>query len=57
MAGHAAGELAALHVTGAAPSSLPSYAAVMSPLRYQDTSYTRPGGTRDQLLAAGGGQL
>ena len=41
----------------AAPSSLPSYAAVMSPLRYQDAGYTRRGGVRDQLLAAGGGQL
>jgi sarcosine oxidase subunit beta len=55
MAGHAAGELAALHVTGA--SALPPYAALLSPLRYQDPEYVRPGGGRDQLLAAGGGQL
>jgi hypothetical protein len=55
MAAHAAGELAALHATGA--SSLPAYASLMSPLRYQDDAFTRPGGQRDQLMAAGGGQL
>lgn len=57
MAAHAAGELAAAHVTGAHASSLPPYARMMSPLRYQDPEYVRPGGVRDQLLAAGGGQL
>jgi hypothetical protein len=55
MAGHAAGELVALHATGA--SALPSYAALMSPMRYQDAGFTRPGGVRDQLIATGGGQL
>lgn len=55
MASHAAGELCAAHVTGA--SSLPSYAALMSPMRYQDEAFTRVGGVRDQLIAAGGGQL
>jgi sarcosine oxidase, subunit beta len=65
MAAHAAGELAALHVVagtsggggGSGSSSLPPYARLLSPLRYQDPEYTRPGGVRDQLLAAGGGQL
>lgn len=55
MAAHAAGELCAAHATGA--SALPDYAAIMSPLRYQDESFMRKGGARDQLLAAGGGQL
>jgi hypothetical protein len=55
MASHAAGELCAAHATGA--SALPDYAAIMSPLRYQDEAFTRKGGLRDQLLAAGGGQL
>jgi len=55
MAGHAAGELCALHATGA--SALPEYAGLMSPLRYQDEGFMRKGGIRDQLLAAGGGQL
>ena len=55
MAGHAAGELAAQYVIGA--SGLPSYAPLLSPLRYQEHEYMRPGGVRDQLLAAGGGQL
>jgi hypothetical protein len=54
MAAHAAGELAAAHATGA---TLPSYAKDLSPLRYQDTEYMRAGGGRDQLIAAGGGQL
>lgn len=34
-----------------------SYAALFSPLRYQDPAYMEPGGVREQLLAAGGGQL
>lgn len=55
MASHAAGELLAAHVTGA--SALPPYARLLSPLRYQDDAYTRPGGERDAILAAGGGQL
>ncbi len=55
MAGHGAGELCALHATGA--SQLPGYAGLMSPLRYQDEGFMRKGGVRDQLLAAGGGQL
>jgi hypothetical protein len=55
MAGHAAGELAALHATGA--SALPSYADFVSPLRHQDEAFTRKGGVRDQLVAGGGGQL
>jgi L-aminopeptidase/D-esterase-like protein len=55
MAGHAAGELAAAHATGGA---LPAaYAADLSPLRYQDDAFTRPGGGRDRLIAGGGGQL
>jgi hypothetical protein len=33
------------------------YPALMSPLRYQCSLYMHPGGVRDQLLAAGGGQL
>jgi hypothetical protein len=33
------------------------YPALMSPLRYQSRLYMQPGGVRDQLLAAGGGQL
>lgn len=57
MAGHGAGELAALHATGVTGPSLPSYAELMSPLRYQQDSFMRKGGVRDQLLASGGGQL
>ena len=55
MASHAAGELCAAYATGA--SVLPDYAQLMSPLRYQDDGFTRKGGTQEQLLAAGGGQL
>jgi len=33
------------------------YAATLSPLRHQDEAFMRPGGGRDRLLAAGGGQL
>jgi hypothetical protein len=55
MAAHAAGELCAAHATGA--SALPPYAAIMSPLRHQEEAFMRKGGVRDQLLAAGGGQL
>ena len=54
MASHAAGELCAAHAVGA---SLPSYAELMSPLRYQSDAFMKKGGVRDQLLAAGGGQL
>ena len=54
MASHAAGELCAAHAVGAA---LPGYADLMSPLRYQSEAFMRKGGVRDQLLAAGGGQL
>ena len=57
MAGHGAGELTALHATGVSGASLPTYAALMSPLRYQDESFMKKGGIRDQLLAGGGGQL
>lgn len=38
MASHAAGELLAAHVTG---SALPSYAAPLSPARYDDPAYRR----------------
>ena len=54
MASHAAGELCAAHAAGGA---LPAYAELMSPLRYQSDAFMRKGGVRDQLLAAGGGQL
>ena len=58
MASHAAGELAAAHaVGGALPTHMLSYADLLNPLRYQDKEFARPGGVRDQLLAAGGGQL
>lgn len=86
MAAHAAGELAALHVTGSVPrdamqvkrdhlarctdslatisapesdgvAASSSYAAIMSPLRYQQDDYVGFGGLREQLMAAGGGQL
>lgn len=89
MAAHAAGELAALHVTGSIPKEAlqvkcdhlarcsdtatanaaalheasaaqvesAGYTAVMSPLRYQQHEYVGVGGLREQLLAAGGGQL
>ena len=58
MASHAAGELAAAHaVGGALPTHMLSYADLLNPLRYQDKEFVRPGGVRDQLLAAGGGQL
>ena len=55
MAAHAAGELCAAHVVG---GTLPAYAPIMTPLRYQDADYMAPGvGGRARLLAAGGGQL
>ena len=54
MAAHGAGELAAAHATG---GTLPPYASLMSPLRYQDSEFTRPGGVQEQLVAGGGGQL
>jgi glycine/D-amino acid oxidase-like deaminating enzyme len=72
MAGHAAGHLLAQHVAagsasggdfagpraeGAGLGGAPSYARIMNPLRYQWPEFTRAGGWRDQLLAAGGGQL
>ena len=56
MASHAAGELAAAYATGS--SSLPlAYSPLLSPLRYQDAAFMRPGGIRDALIAGGGGQL
>lgn len=54
MAAHAAGELAA---SCALQLTLPPYARELSPLRYQDAEFMRPGGGLDSLLAAGGGQL
>lgn len=72
MAAHAAGELLAAHVsagtaTGSAGSpsqtlaalspAFHPYASLMSPQRYQWTEFTAKGGWKDQLLAAGGGQL
>lgn len=69
MAGHAAGELLAMHVaagtsvahgsamTGIQSPSLPAYAPFLHPLRYQWDDFTRKGGIKDQLLQAGGGQL
>ena len=55
MAAHAAGELIAAHATG---GSLPAdYAPALSPLRYLDAEYMRPGGARDRLISGGGGSL
>jgi len=63
MGSHAAGELVAMHLSrmGSSPSTmeshLPDYAKLMSPMRYFDEEFIRPGGIRDRLLMAGGGQL
>jgi glycine/D-amino acid oxidase-like deaminating enzyme len=59
MASHAAGELAAAHATGASDLAerFGAYADLMTPLRHQSDAFMRKGGVRDQLLAAGGGQL
>jgi len=63
MASHAAGELAAAYATGSSDAAVEAapafaeYASLMTPLRFQRESFMKKGGVRDQLLAAGGGQL
>jgi sarcosine oxidase, subunit beta len=67
MASHAAGELCAAHVTGNSDitrgkditrtSPFIDYKDLMTPLRHQQVDFIKKGGIRDQLLAAGGGQL
>jgi sarcosine oxidase, subunit beta len=48
---------AADSVDAALPERLRRLAAFLTPLRHQQPAFTGPGGGRDQLLAAGGGQL
>jgi glycine/D-amino acid oxidase-like deaminating enzyme len=59
MGGHAAGELAAMHVTGSssldAGGSASQYAAALSPARYGDASYVN--GLADQIESGKKGQI